>query len=85
MIDLATTQRETLTVPEVRTIFQKSERTIYYWLSSGKLVIVRTGVGCGARVSTESVRKLARAIFGHVPCTTCTQTGHSPQSSAKAS
>lgn len=88
MIDLASTHRETLTIPEVREIFGKSERTIYYWLRAGRLTVVDVPVGYGARISTESVRALARAVYGCVPRTStppCSTSVHSPQSSAKAS
>jgi len=65
MIDLATTQRETLTVDEVAEILQRSRRAIYYWLRDGKLPVVYTPFG--QRVPTQAVRQLARIVYSGMP------------------
>ncbi len=51
MIDLSTTQRTSLTIDECQEIFGVGRKTIYNWLTSGKLVKADAG-----RVDVDSVR-----------------------------
>ncbi len=64
MIDLATTTRQSLTIPETQAVLGKSRRTIYYWIELDKLPIERTPLG--PRVRIDVVRALAQHLSRHV-------------------
>ncbi len=49
-----------LTVPEVADIFRVSRKTVFGWLSTGKLQHIRTP-GRGIRVKREHIEKLLNA------------------------
>jgi excisionase family DNA binding protein len=60
VINLTTTSRQSLTIPEVRELLNKPRRTIYYWIETGKLPVIRTADG--SRVPIGAVRALAHYL-----------------------
>lgn len=64
MIDLDTTTRRYLRVDEVQVLFDVSRRTVYNWISTGKLRA--TKIDQTTRVEVEDLRRRMQAVQARI-------------------
>lgn len=60
MINLVTTQKTHLTVEETAELLARSRRTIYYWITAGKIDAVHTPYG--QRIPVTEIRRITQYL-----------------------